>query len=67
MLDWDNYLGRSQRIDILDANNNLLDTRSISSFTGGQYLVWNLSGHIILRITNTTPPSNAVLSGIFFR
>jgi subtilisin family serine protease len=67
MLDWDNFYGRTQRIDILDPGNNVLDTRSISSFTGGQYLVWNLSGHVIVRITNTNPSSNAVLSGIFFR
>jgi hypothetical protein len=67
ILDWDNYYGRSQRIDILDVNNNVLDTRSVSAFTGGQYLVWNLSGHVVVRITNTNPPSNAVLSGILFR
>ena len=66
MLDWDNYLSRTQRIDIVDANNTVLDTRSIGSFTGGIYLAWNLSGHVIIRITNTNPPSNAVLSGIFF-
>jgi subtilisin family serine protease len=66
MLDWDNYLGRTQRVDIVDANNTVLDTRSIGSFTGGIYLAWNLSGHVIIRITNTNPPSNAVLSGIFF-
>jgi hypothetical protein len=66
MLDWDNYYGREQRIDILDTTNNVLDTRLVSSFTGGQYLVWNLSGHVVVRITNTNPPSNAVLSGIFF-
>ena len=67
MIDWDNYFGRTQRIDIVDSSNNLLDSRSISSFTGGQYLVWNLSGHVIVRFTNTNPPSNTVLSGIFFK
>ena len=64
LLDWD-YYGRSEKIDILDANNNVLDTRSAASFAGGQYLVWNLRGHVILRITNTA--SNAVISGLFFR
>src|ERR1039457_3874563 len=65
LLDWD-YLGRSEKVDILDANNTLLDTRSVASFAGGQYLVWNLRGHVILRITNTNPSSNAVISGLFF-
>jgi hypothetical protein len=65
-LDWDNYYGRTERIDVLDANGNVLDTRSISSFVGGQYLVWNLSGHVVIRFTNTNPNSNAVVSGLFF-
>ena len=67
LLDWDNYFGRTERIDILDANNTLLDSRTVSGFTGGQYLVWNLTGHVIARITNTNSQSNAVLSGILFR
>jgi hypothetical protein len=67
LLDWDNYYGRTERVDILDGNNTLLDSRPVSSFVNGQYLVWNLSGHVIVRITNTNAPSNAVLSGLFFR
>ena len=67
LLDWDNFYGRTERVDILDANNTLLDSRSVSSFINGQYLVWNLSGHVIVKITNTNPSSNAVLSGLFFR
>jgi len=51
----------------VDANRVTLDSRTIGSFTSGQYLVWNLSGHVIVRFTNTVPGSNAVLSGIFFR
>ncbi len=66
LLDWDNYYGRTERVDILDANNTLLDSRTVSSFVGGEYLVWNLSGHVIVRITNTNPFSNAVMSGLFF-
>jgi len=67
LLDWDNFYGRTERVDILDANNTLLDSRAVSSFIGGEYLVWNLSGHVIVRITNTNPSSNAVMSGLFFR
>jgi len=65
LLDWDR-LGRTQRVDILDANNNVLDTRSAAGYSGGEYLVWNLSGHVILRFVNTTASFNAVLSGLFF-
>lgn len=66
-LDFDTFGGgRTERIDILDANGNLLDTRSVSSFVGGTYLVWNLSGHVVVRVTNTNPAGNAVVSGIFF-
>ncbi len=68
LLDWDNYIGgRSERVDILDANNTLLDSRSVSGFANGRYLVWNLSGHVIVRITNLNAISNVVVSGILFR
>ena len=64
-LDWDTT-ARAQRIDILDAGSgSVLDSRSISSFHGGQYLVWTLSGHVTIRITMTAG-YNAVLSGLFF-
>ncbi len=65
-VDWDN-LSRSERIDIFDGQNNaILDTRTVSSFAGvPQYLVWNLKGHTIIKITALSGP-NAVLSGIFF-
>jgi uncharacterized delta-60 repeat protein len=66
MLDWDSS-GRTQRVEVFDANNHLLDTRMVSGFAGGQYLVWNLSGHVTIRVTNTNPARNAVVSGLFFR
>jgi hypothetical protein len=43
----------------------VLDSRTLSSFTGGQYLVWNLGGHVQLRVTNLSGIS-AVVSGLFF-
>jgi hypothetical protein len=63
-LDINNY-GRSETIDILDAKGAVLDTHQVSSFVGGQYLVWNLGGHVIVRVTNTNS-INAVMSGLFF-
>ena len=67
LLDWDTYQGgRNQRVDVVDGNGNVLDSRTVSGFTGGQYLVWNLSGHVIIRLTNLVPNANAVVSGLFF-
>lgn len=64
-LDWDSQL-RSEQIQILDAaTNNLLDTENISDFTGGVYLVWNITGHVTVTVTPTGGP-NAVISGAFF-
>jgi subtilisin len=64
-LDWDNR-SRVERIDILDsATGNVLDSRTISSFTTGQYLVWNLRGNIKIQVTRTSG-DNAVVSGLFF-
>ena len=57
---------RKQTVSILDgATNAVLDSQNLSSFQNGTYLVWNLSGHVILRVTNTSPV-NAVISGLFF-
>jgi hypothetical protein len=64
-LDWDTTI-RSERIDILDANGVLLNTQSVSSFHNGQYLVWQLSGHVQVRVTTLTSRANAVISGLFF-
>ena len=67
LFDFDTYSGgRAERIDVLDSSNNLLDSRTTGSFSGGRYLVWNLSGHIVLRITNTKSVGNAVLSALLF-
>ncbi len=65
-VDWDSGGGRSERVDLLDAaTNSVLDSRSLSNFQGGQYLVWNLKGHLKLRVTRMSG-ANAVISGLFF-
>jgi uncharacterized repeat protein (TIGR01451 family) len=65
-LDWDTTT-RRQTVDILDANGSLLNSQNLSSsFSGGVYLVWNVSGHVKVRVT-LTGGTNAVLSGVFFR
>jgi hypothetical protein len=48
------------------ASGSVLDTRAVSHFTNGQYLVWDLRGHVRLRVTRTAGPSG-VASGLFFR
>jgi len=65
-LDWD-YGGRVETITIVDPNNNnaVLDTRTISNFSGGLYLIWNISGHVKIFVTVDSGP-NAVISAAFF-
>jgi hypothetical protein len=63
-LDWDSTT-RAERIDILDANGVVLNTQQVSNFHNGQYLVWQLSGHVQIRVTNTVG-ANGVISGLFF-
>src|SRR5215469_8415100 len=68
-VDWDN-LGRTETVSVADAATGIvLDTRSISSFSNGEWLLWNLTGHVIMTITlasNSNPNASAVVSGIFF-
>lgn len=64
-LDWDRQ-GRSETIQIVDANTlAALDSRTISSFTGGIYLVWNVSGNVKISITTQSGP-NSVIGAVFF-
>ena len=63
--DWNN-LGRTEQVQVIDpSTGNVLDTRTISSFSGGLYLSWQLTGNVELKFTglNGTSP---VLNGIFF-
>jgi len=64
-LDWDNE-NRVERVDVIDASSQtILDTRTVSNFRIGEYLVWNVQGHVTFRVTNLGSGSG-VLSGIFF-
>jgi hypothetical protein len=65
-LDW-LYSNKQETIAILDVNGNVLNTQSLtSSFHNGVYLVWNVSGHVKMRITRTAG-SIGVISGLFFQ
>src|SRR5207248_2422365 len=64
LLDWDTT-ARAEAVDVLDAATGaVLDSRSAGGFHGGQYLSWDVSGHVLFRITRTAG-ANAVLSGLF--
>ena len=64
-LDWDST-ARSQTVEVLDAATGVvLDTRTVSNFHNGLYLIWNLQGHVQFRFTSLQG-ANAVLSGLFF-
>ena len=66
-LDWDNYGPRQEEIQVINAaTGTVLDARTVSSFNGGEYLVWNVSGNVEFQITNLVGNSNAVISGLFF-
>ena len=65
-LDWD-LNGRSEDIQVLDAASGaVLDTQDLNTYVNGKYLVWNVQGHVIFRVTKTCPWTNPALSGIFF-
>ena len=61
----DETSARSEQIEVLNASSGaVLDTRTISSFSGGEYLTWNVSGHVQFVVTTLAGP-NAVINGIF--
>lgn len=63
-LDWD-LAGRNQTVQITDGDSGtVLDTKNLTGFGNGVYLVWDLGGHV--KVTITPANVNGVLSGIFF-
>lgn len=54
---------------MLNASTNaVLDSRAMSNYQNGVYMVWSIKGHVKFRLTNTAKgvSTNAVLSGMFF-
>src|SRR6202035_5248732 len=67
-LDWDSTT-RSEAVTVQEANGvPLTSTQNVSNFHNGEYLVWQLSGHVQIRVTNLSGSLtvNAVVSGLFF-
>ena len=67
-VDWDDYAGgRDERIDLIDdATGTVLNTQTLTGFQNGEYLVWNVTGSVTIKVTNLNPSGNAVVSGLFF-
>ncbi len=64
VLDWDSG-GRSEKVEVVDsATGAVLDTQTISGFSGGVYLRWHVRGDVTFRVTALTGP-NAVTSALF--
>ena len=61
--DWGNA-GRAERVQISTASGTVLDTETIASFSNGVYLDWQVSGNLVITITDTAG-ANAVLNGLF--
>jgi uncharacterized delta-60 repeat protein len=65
LCDWD-FAGRTETVDLIDGNTGaVLQARSVSGFSGGQYLIWDLKGKFQVRFTMNAGP-NAVVNGVFF-
>ncbi len=65
VLDLQSSPSRVEQIQISDAaTGTVLSTETVSSFTGGVYLNWKVSGDVVITITRESGV-NAVLSGIF--
>ncbi len=63
-LDWD-AAGRNETIQLVDGDTGApLNTQTVSGFSGGVYLTWDIAGHVKINITPNN--NNAVASGIFF-
>ncbi len=57
---------RTETVQLIDnVTGTVLDSRTISNFTKGEYLIYNLRGNVSLKLINNAGPT-AVYGGIFF-
>ncbi len=61
--DYDNG-NRAETVKVQTPSGTVLDTESVSGFSDGKYLVWNVKGHVQFVVTQTAGTS-AVVSGVF--
>lgn len=63
----EDFRNRSETVTATDPlTNNVLSTTDVKNFTGGEYLVYNVSGHVQFTISNDPGSLNCVMSGVFF-
>jgi hypothetical protein len=66
LCDWDSA-NRSQTVELLNGDTGaVLQSQTISGFSRGQYLIWDVKGHVQLRFTRLAGP-NAIVNGLFFQ
>ena len=66
VLDYNGGNGRSEKVQLSNAGTGtVLNTESVSAFSGGDYLDYTISGNVLITITRTAG-ANAVLNGLFF-
>jgi len=70
LLDWLSA-GRVEEVDVNDIDSNtLLYSKTIYGFNNGEYLAWNIKGHVNITVTCFGDPQNtngqAVASALFF-
>jgi len=60
-----NYSNYGQTVQVLNATTGaVLDSLTVNDFTGGQYLIWTLRGHVKLRFV-PLPGSSSSVNAIF--
>ena len=62
-LDWDCSDARTMQVEIKDGE-KVLDKRELPAYSNGKYLVYNVTGTVMVKLTLTAGP-NAVISGFF--
>jgi hypothetical protein len=64
--DWDSG-GRNQTVELINGDTGaVVNAQSLSGFSAGRYLIWDLKGNFKIRVTNKLAGGNAVLNGLFF-
>lgn len=59
--------GRAETVQVADADSGaLLSSTNVAAFSGGKYLVYDLSGDVTVNILNDPGSLNCVLSSVFF-
>ena len=69
LLDFD-HQDRNETITFVDGDNQttVLDTpQNATNFPNGEYLIWNIKGHVIIQVKNNNGAANGTaVSGLFF-